>query len=215
MIFSHSYGIIYLFCGELPQAKGHDVMELTERTKRTDPRRYYQGQPGCENVIVQIAGVNVLVWAPTGENGKYLFLLQERSDGFYGAIGGAIDLFVNSKNQVVDFEGYEIALAREFREETGHDLLEQPGTWLFLDFVMSQVDYPRHPSVHGASLYFSTQSTPQRIQRYASGGSKEGNIVILDTTQVLQALQAGKVSPNTEPALRKLLQNWCILPVEG
>ena len=183
---------------------------------RVDPRQFYQGQnPGCKHVLFQIAGVNLLVWSPTGENGKYLFLLQERSDGFYGAIGGAIDLFVNSKNQVVDFEGYEIALAREFREETGHDLLEQPGTWLFLDFVMSQVDYPRHPSVHGASLYFSTQSTPQRIQRYASGGSKEGNIVILDTTQVLQALQAGKVSPNTEPALRKLLQNWCILPVEG
>ena len=183
---------------------------------RVDPRQFYQGQnPGCKRALFQIAGVNLLVWSPTGENGKYLFLLQERSDGFYGAIGGAIDLFVNSKNQVVDFEGYEIALAREFREETGHDLLEQPGTWLFLDFVMSQVDYPRHPSVHGASLYFSTQSAPQRIQRYASGGSKEGNIVILDTTQVLQALQAGKVSPNTEPALRKLLQNWCILPVEG
>lgn len=190
-------------------------MTLPPSTKRTDPRRYYQGQPGCAKALFQIAGANALVWAPTGEQGDYLFLLQERPGGFYGSIGGAIDLFVNPQNEVVKFEHYQEALSREFREETGHDLLEQPGTWLFLDFVMSQVDYLHYQSVHGSSLYFTIQSTPQRIQRYASGRSKEGNIVILNTNQVLQALQDGKVFPNTAPALRKLLQNWCILPVEG
>lgn len=184
--------------------------------QRVDPRPFYQGQEtGCAQALFQIAGANALVWAPTGEQGDYLFLLQERSGGFYGSIGGAIDLFVNPKNEVVEFEHYQEALSREFREETGRKLLEQPGVWQFVDLVMSQIDYRNFPSVHGVSLYFSIQTTPQRLQHYASGKSTEGKVVILNTNEVLQALQDGKVFPNTKPALCKLLQNWCILPIEG
>ena len=114
---------------------------------------------------------------------------------------------------LITFEEQQDTLRREFYEETGHLLQEGEGFWKYLGCFTSLINYSHYPSVHGVGTYFSIETTSERIHEYPSkGGSREGKVVILNTKEVLQALQDGKVFPNTEPALRKLLQIWCVLP---
>ena len=183
--------------------------------KRTDPRKHYRQQPGCDQAIFQVIGANCLVHAPSGLPGNHLFLLQRRRDGTYGAIGGAGDLFVDEAGNVVGFEHQYDTLRREFWEETGSILHENPGIWKYIGCYTSVVHYRKYPDVHGVGTYFSIETTPERIQEYAAGGSREGDIIILNTYEVLRALQDGMVFANTEPALRYLLQGWCLLPANG
>ena len=177
---------------------------------RVDPRQWYRRQPGCLKSIFQVIGANALIYAHTEVPGSTLFLLQQRKGGYYSAIGGASDLFVDDKNCVVGFESQEDTLFREFFEETGHALLESPCVWNFIGCFTSVIHYHSYPSVHGVGTYYSIQTTTEHIRQYASGGSYEGRIIILNTKEVLQALQNNLVLSNTEPALRKLLQTFGI-----
>ena len=180
---------------------------------RVDPRKYYREPLGCKDAVIQVVGSNALIYAPNG-HGSNDILLQVREDSSYGAIGGASDLFVDETGNVVAFETEAATLRREFREETGHKLMEGRGLWNYIGCYTSILHYQNFPSVHAVGTYFGIETTPQRLAQYASGGgSEEGSLVVLSTEQVLQALKNNQVCSNAEPALRRLLLNWLVFPV--